>query len=232
MPFILLAILAGLLLPSYAHAAGGHHAVDDAAILDPGQCNVELWAERSTLDRRRLQHLGTACHLAGVELGLNLDRDRSTAPASDGTTSAAPALHARGLQAKWATALRPDLSIGLVGALSWQDQAPRVQQSLLVPLSWTPREDLALHLNLGRSFRAGAADRAARGIAVEWQPVPAWQGLAEWFDDGLRPLARLGLRRYVGEQVSLDLSYAKTTSARRAPAEGWWTLGLTWEFGR
>ena len=28
---------------SPVRAAGGHHAVDDAAMLDPGQCQIETW---------------------------------------------------------------------------------------------------------------------------------------------------------------------------------------------
>ena len=30
-----------------ARAAGGHHSVDDATILDPGQCQLETWFEHA-----------------------------------------------------------------------------------------------------------------------------------------------------------------------------------------
>ncbi|WP_431050098.1 hypothetical protein [Roseateles sp. L2-2] len=224
-PFLpaLLALLAGPLLPVPCLAAGGHHAVDDASIDDPGQCNVELWAERSNLDRRQLRHAGIGCNILGVEAGLNADQE---------TSRGAPSLHLRGVQLKWATALRPQLAIGLVAALGWQDQTPRSQQSLLVPLTWTPREDLAFHLNLGRSRLKGADDRTQRGVAVEWQITPAWQALAEHFHDGERPLSRLGLRRTLSEQLTLDLSYARTAATARTPKEGWWTIGANWTFGQ
>ena len=29
-----------------ARAAGGHHAVDDAVMIEPGLCEFETWAER------------------------------------------------------------------------------------------------------------------------------------------------------------------------------------------
>lgn len=50
-----------------ARAAGGHHAVDDAAILEPGQCYIETWLGRETRGARRLLHAGPACRVAGVD---------------------------------------------------------------------------------------------------------------------------------------------------------------------
>ncbi len=222
MPFFLLALLAGLLLPFHCLAAGGHHAVDDAAIDDPGQCNLELWAERSDLDRRQLQHAGVGCNLLGVELGVNADRE---------TAHGASTRHLHGVQLKWATPLRPQLAIGVVGALGWQGEAPRSQRTLLVPLTWTPRDDLAIHLNVGRTFQAGEADRTARGIAMEWQPTAKWQAMAEYFHDGERPLARLGVRHFLTPQVSLDLSFARSIPPSSVPREGWWSVGFNWAFG-
>lgn len=226
MRFLPLVLLTGLLLPATGFAAGGHHAVDDASILEPGRCGLELWAERSNLDRRQLQHAGLACHLLGLEAEINADRE---------TARAAPSLHLHGAQLKWATALQPHLAIGLVGAVGWQDQAPRSQQSLLVPLSWTPREDLAFHLNVGRTLLKGSPGRTSRGAAVEWQAAPSWQWLAEVFHDGQRPLTRLGLRRSLDERLTLDLSFARATAGgtatARLPKEDWWTVGANWSFG-
>ena len=222
-PTVLVALLAGLLLSSHCHAAGGHHAVDDAAILDPDQCNLEVWAEHAHQQRRRLQHAGGACRVAAVELGLSLDR---------GTATDSPTLHPHALQVKWASALSRHWSIGAAAAIGWQNLAPKRQTVLLVPVSWTPREDLAVHLNAGRALRAGSPDRWQRGVAAEWQPVPEWQGLAEVFHDGQRPLARVGLRRFLGEKLSLDLSRARARATGATPREDWWSLGVNWDFGR
>lgn len=206
-------------LQGTAQAAGGHHAVDDAAMLEPGQCQAELWLEQA--DGRRLAHLGPACRLAGVELGFNLD---------DGRLGGAPGLRSGGPQLKWATELLPTLSLGAVWSATWQNAAPhRAGQALLVPLTWAPRADVAIHVNLGRDLRHQAADLTRRGVALEWSPQPQWQGLAEWFDDGLRAHRRLGLRHLVSQQLSLDLSRAAPVG--RA-GDAWWTFGLNWTFDR
>ncbi|MFX1682252.1 hypothetical protein PV762_23800 [Mitsuaria sp. CC2] len=222
MRFFLLVLLTGPLLSAACLAAGGHHAVDDAATVDPGQCNLELWAEHSNLDRRQRQHAGLGCNLLGAEAGINADRE---------TSRSASSLHLHGVQLKWATALQPQLAIGVVAGLGWQDQTPRSQQSLLVPVTWTPREDLAFHLNLGRSRLKGGDARTQRGIAAEWQMSPGWQTLAEYFHDGERPLSRLGLRRTLSDQLTVDVSYARA-GAVRTPKEGWWTIGANWTFGQ
>lgn len=207
-----LASLAGLLmLPLGAGAAGGHHAVDDAAIVEPGQCHLEAWAEQSRA--HRLQHLGPACHVLGVEAGLNLDRDAAGA-------------HGAGLQLKWARALQPGLDASLVWATGWQAGETRFAgQMLLLPLSWAPRDDLALHLNLGREFRPHGTDAGRYGAALEWRVAARWQALAEWWRDALGPQRRLGLRYAAGERVSIDLSHARAPDASRS---AWWTLGLNW----
>lgn len=214
---ILAAVWLGL--QGTAQAAGGHHAVDDAAILEPGQCQAEFWFERA--DGRRLAHVGPACRLGDVELGLNLD---------DGRLSGAPGLRSGGPQLKWATELLPTLSVGAVWDATWQNTQPhRMGQSLLIPLTWAPREDVAIHLNLGRDLRHQAADLTRRGVALEWLPHPQWQGLAEWFDDGLRTHRRLGLRHLVSERLSLDLSRAAPVGQA---GDAWWTVGLNWTFAR
>jgi hypothetical protein len=215
-----MAVGASLLLACAAgRAAGGHHAVDDAAIADPGQCQVELWAEHSP--QHHLQHLGPACNIAGAEVGINLDRN---------ALSPSPTLRLRGVQSKWAWELRPGLSAGLAVGATWQSGGPPDRTySLLLPMTWQPRDDLWLHLNLGRDFRHAATDLTRRGIAMEWQPHPQWQGLVEWFDDGLRLQRRAGLRYIPTSQLSIDLSRAQATTGQR---EAWWTLGLTWTWNR
>ena len=213
-----LVICWGLWSGTAALAAGGHHAVDDAAMLEPGQCQLELWLEEGD-DRRRLQHAGPACRLGAVELGLNLDRSR---------TRGEPRLSSWGPQLKWVTALRPGLAVGAVWAATWQDRGPRLAgQSLLLPLSWQAGESLALHLNIGRDFRRGAADVTRRGLALEWTPLPQWQGLGEYFHDGQRGHARLGLRYLASDTLSWDLSRARP---RGAAGGAWWSLGISWTF--
>jgi hypothetical protein len=202
-----------------AQAAGGHHGVDDASILGPGECQIEVWAERSP--SHRLAHAGPGCRLGPVEAGIGIDRRTDTGSVTQ--TLCSP-------QLKWATPLTAELAVGAVWTLSWQQPAPRqTARSLLLPVTWQPKPSLALHLNLGRDFPSDANRVTRRGAAVEWQAHPRWQGLAEWFEDGQRGNRRLGLRHSWSEQVSLDLSRADAVSR---PRNLWWTLGVSWTFGR
>jgi hypothetical protein len=205
--------------PDAARAAGGHHGVDDASILDPGECQVEVWAEHSRT--HRLTHFGPGCRLGPVEADLGIDRRSDPGTATQTLWSP---------QIKWATPLTAELAVGAVVTLSWQEPAPRqTARSLLVPVTWQPWPSLALHLNLGRDFPKDTHRITRRGAAVEWQAHPQWQGLAEWFDDGQRGNRRLGLRHALTGQVSLDISRADATSR---PRNAWWTLGVNVTFGR
>ncbi|MCH7341786.1 hypothetical protein LZ017_00090 [Pelomonas sp. CA6] len=215
----LAALALGALPALPCQATGGHHAVDDAAILEPGQCQLELWNEQAR--DRQLHYLGPGCHLFGVELGLNLTRNSPRGEAVQ---------RSGGLQLKWAREWLPGLGAGLVWSATWQNQAPRYAgQTLLIPLSWQPRQDLTLHLNLGRDFRRREPDQTRRGVALEWQPHERWQGLVEWFDDGQHAQRRVGLRHFFNENFSLDVSRAQ---ALPRPGESWWTLGLNWVSSR
>lgn len=214
-----LATVAGVCWPVSSRAAGGHHAVDDASILDAGQCQVEVWAEQAS--RHALQHVGPACGLAGVELGLNLERS------AVGTGSAAGSA---GAQVKWAADVQPGLAVGVVWAAGWQGANARFTgQTLLLPVSWSPREDLDLHVNVGRDLRPHAADVECLGVALEWKPTANGQALVEWWRDSSGSQARLGWRYVIRDGLSVDLSRAESL---RHSGAGWWTAGLNRVFGR
>ena len=216
-----LACLAGLAGP--ALAAGGHHTVDDAALAAPDTCDIESWAERAPGGVRRLLHAGTACRVGAVELGLNLDRSRDRSAGTGHTTGA-------GLQLKWATPLTDEWSVGAVVSAGWQRPGPAwAGSALLLPLTWQPTAQWALHANLGRDFRARAPDATRHGLAVEWTPLPGWQLLAERFHDGEAAQRRFALRWLAGTSWSVDLGHARRLGA--APA-GAWTLGVNWTLER
>ena len=215
------AALLGLALHE-AHAAGGHHAVDDAALMEPGQCQVETWADRERGGARTLVHVGPACRVGPVELGLNLDRVRQ---AGEGTLSVA------GPQLKWATPITESLSAGVALAAAWQDgSGPRFAGSTVVlPLTWQATETLAVHVNLGRDFRRNGPDMNRSGAALEWAATPQWSLVAERFRESAANFRRLGARYAVNDALSVDLGHARGLSGS-APA--WWTLGLNWTFER
>ncbi len=213
----LLAALAGL---GPANAAGGHHGVDDAAILEPGRCELESWATRSQ-GGEQLLHAGAGCRVGPVELGLAAEHARA---GGAGQSS-------YGLQAKWAQEWRPGLSAGWSLSSGWQAHARPRNQGVTVAglVSWAPRDDLALHLNIGRDFVRRGADQGRSGIALEWAARPGWSLLGERYYEDRTHFARAGLRWAASETWTVDLSRALRL---RGPGESAWTLGASWQFGR
>jgi len=107
---------------------------------------------------------------------------------------------------------------------------PRYQGSTLSGLvSWFPRDDLALHLNLGRDFVRGDADQDRSGVSVEWTARPGWSITGERYLEVQTHFVRAGLRWAISEAWSVDLSRAHRL---RGPGESTWTLGATWQFAR
>lgn len=219
------AYLCGLAV-TQTHAAGGHHAVDDAAIVDPGQCQIETWADRRDGERSGYApvHLGPACRVGPVELGLNLERERG----SEGrTVRAAP-------QLKWAHALSDDLGVGLLVAAAWERSPERgalryTGASVVVPLTWQIAEDWRAHFNLGRDLHRAQPSRSHSGLALEWTASQQLGFVAERFREGGASAWRAGLRWTPTDTLSIDLSRAH---GLRADRPGWWTLGMTWAFRR
>lgn len=204
-----------------AMAAGGHYAVDDAAILESGQCQLEVWFEAEVESARRLLHVGPACRVGPVELGLNVDRARA------GDASKNSVL---GPQVKWASALNEQLSIGLAAAANWQNHTPRyLGSSLIVPISYQVSQAWLAHVNIGRDFLSGAANSSRAGMALEWAPNSTWTFIGERFRDSGTDHWRLGGRWTLNEALSLDLSRAQGMGNT---SSFWWTLGLNLAFNR
>jgi hypothetical protein len=207
------------LLAANAWAAGGHHAVDDAALLPPGACEQESWFTR-VQGGGQLLHAGAGCRVGPVEL----------AAAAEHARGAGPGETAWNLEAKWAHELVEGFSVGLDLQPVWQaHQRPRRAATQFAALaSWTPRPDLALHLNLGREFVRRGADLPRHGIAAEWSPRPRWSLVGERYLEQRTQFARAGLRWAAGPSWSVDLSHAVRLSG---PAPSTWTVGLSFSLG-
>lgn len=216
------AIAASLLLASgLAQAAGGHHAVDDAELLDEGRCKLESWYERSS-SSGRLLHLGAGCRVGALELGAATEPQRQ-----DGSSTSD-----HSLAIKWATEVAPGLSAGLSASPSWQAHArPRFQGTTAAALlTWEAVENVRLHGNLGRDFVHRGGDESRGGVAIDWTPGGgAWQLAAERYRQEGGHFARAGLRWAPSKDWIVDLSRAVRI---RGAGESSWTIGLTREFDR
>ena len=217
-----LGFLAGFCLVSLsAQAAGGHHAVDDAAMLDVGKCKLEGWAERETGGARTLHHLGTGCRVGPVELSLNLDKEKQTL--SDAATSFGP-------QIKWAFPLNDVLSVGVAASAKFSSQSPHYASSTVVlPLSWRATDTLSAHVNWGRNFLRGGAGQPRGGVSLEWAPTSDVSLVAERFREAANNSTRLGARYALTPDVKVDISRARSL---HAGGLSWWTAGVIWEFDR
>jgi hypothetical protein len=216
------ALLAGLLSGGCVMAAGGHHAVDDAAIADAGACKLESWWSAAQ-GGDRLLHAGGGCRVGPVELNPAMEYSRPANGGGSETTTS--------VQVKWASELSPGFSAGLELQGNWQAHVrPRHQGNTLVSLfTWAVRDDLALHLNLGRDFVRGEADQNRGGVSAEWKAHPDWSLVAERYLDAGTHFLRAGARWAVTEGWSVDLSRAQRL---HGPAGSNWTLGTTWQFAR
>lgn len=208
------------LLSGAAWSAGGHHALDDAAILEPDTCEAEGWLTRANAGPRLL-HAGGACRVGPVELGAAAEYARESGASETGWA----------LQAKWATELAPGFSAGFSLTPLWQARAqPRYQATSLVALAtWAPREDLAFHLNLGRDFVHAAGDEKRGGVSVEWTPREQWSLTAERYVEQQAHFVRAGLRWAASEDWTFDISRAHLL---HGPGASNWTVGLRRQIGK
>jgi hypothetical protein len=208
------------LLSGAAWAAGGHHSLDDAAILEPDTCEAESWLTHLR-GGQRLLHAGGACRVGSVEVGASSEYAREAGASETGW----------GLQVKWATEVAPGFSAGLSLSPAWQARArPRYQATTLVALAtWAPREDVALHLNLGRDFVHDSSDEKRAGVSVEWTPRENWSLMAERYVEQLSHFVRGGLRWAATDDWTFDVSRAHRL---HGPGASTWTVGLTRRIGR
>lgn len=214
-----LALLAALAIGGSALAAGGHHALDDANMVDPGACEVEGWLTGARAGDRLL-HAGAACRVGPVEIGVAAERVRQ-----DGARDTAWQA-----QLKWATEVAPRLNAGISIGPAWQaQQRPRYQGVTVLGLAtWTPRADWAFHMNLGRDIARSGPGENRGGLSAEWLPGGGWSFTAERYREQGTHFARAGARWSINDEWTVDLSRAQRL---QGPAPSTWTLGMLRRFG-
>lgn len=157
-------LLAGACLAAGAQA-GGHFDVDDAGMLDPGQCQYEAWGSRTGKDpATHGLHVGPACRVGPIEIGLGVDRFATRGERA--ATYVGPQLkwtfYGQGADARLVAALS-------AGATFDTARGGRAGGQLLVPVTWRALDSLQLHANLGADWSTGTGARTLRGgMQAEW----------------------------------------------------------------
>ncbi|MGJ7508374.1 hypothetical protein [Variovorax sp. GT1P44] len=204
--------------------AGGHFDVDDAFTLDPGQCQYEAWYGRFGTEPLTDFHLGPACRVGPVELGLNIDR------------YAIPDLYGWvvGPQVKW-TYFGQGADSKLVAAVSAGvgfdvTHGGYTGRQFVLPVSWRALDSLWIHANLGYDWSTVTGDRTGRGgLQGEWALNDKVSLMFERFRAFDLWTSRVGARYSLTPLISIDVSAARTT----APGSPWvYVIGLNHEFKR
>jgi len=200
-------LAAGALLAAPAWA-GRPLATDDAAILEPSDCQVEAWH----------QHTGSlrewwampACRVGDWELAAGKGQGRAS------IVQAKTILHRSGNATDgWA--------LGLAVA---SQQGPIRQQTVNLPLTMSfAQQAFLLHLNAGWMRPHGAATRGTWSIGGEYAFARRWGlSLESYGSRHLHPTRQLGLRYTLLEnRLDLDTSVAETAGSRPQLA-----FGMTW----
>lgn len=191
--------LAGAVASS-AWAAGGAHAVDDAAVEPPGVCHLEAWTTGYGAGRG-LATASPGCTLRAsprLELGAGIQHLRD----HPDDTLAGPSMK---------LSLRPvetGLGVGLAGTGAWSFRRDRVESaSLIVPLTVPLGRRLRFNLNGGWVYARAARHRheAFVGAQAEAQLAPDVGLMVEAFGRNHgRPGVQAGLR-WTPRQGPLDL---------------------------
>ncbi|VTU35893.1 hypothetical protein [Variovorax sp. PBL-E5] len=194
-----------LALTAATARAGGHFDVDDAGTLDPGQCQYEVWAGRTGIEPLRVFHLGPACRVGPVELGLNVDRYSGP----DGRIATF------GPQLKWTflgVGADDRLSAAVSASTTWDlTRGGRAGGQFVVPVSWRALDSLWVHVNLGADWATGTGARTGRGgLAGEWAMNDRVSLIVERSRAFEIWTTRAGLRFSLTPLISIDVSASRT----------------------
>lgn len=185
--------------------AAGHFDVDDASTLDPGQCQYETWWSRTGTEPVTGFHLGPACRVGPVELGLNFDR------------TSVQGVHSvtGGPQVKWnfygQAADAPFSAAVSASIVSDLRRGGRMGGQFVVPMTWRPASSLQVHVNLGADWALGTGLRTPRGGAgVEWALNDTVSLIAERNRAAGVWTSRIGGRFSLTPLISVDVSASRT----------------------
>lgn len=209
--------------------AGRPLATDDAAVADPGSCQVEGWVEHSKESRSVV--VSPACGvIAGVEIGGEYVK----------LHPADPVRAEAGLAVKWVPdGWRMSTSLGDVqwgaklssGHVRPSDGGWQVTETAAAVLATLEAsEQWSFHGNLGMARdRDAEASIGFVNVAAQWTPSSKWLLFAESsFNDQSdlwgKPTHTVGARYWVLEdKLGMDL-----TSSHQSGSSTVWSLGVGW----
>lgn len=213
-----------LALASIPAHAGRPLTTEDAATLEDKACQVEAWIDRSKVDTRAWAV--PACNFGwGLEWQAGFARvheDNASAFSESYVQAKKVLVHpveggaGFGIVAGFARIVRRDTHRG------WEDPYA------IVPVTWTPNQSTAIHLNVGWTRdRDRASDSTLWGIAGEHAITPRWTLVAEAFGtDRDRPSGRIGARVNAAKGLDFDLTVVARSGG--SSADRYISLGLTW----
>lgn len=203
-----------MLLPSGSASAGGHFDVDDARMLDAGECQYEVWASRfrgAPSQSVTGQHVGPACRVGPVELGFNIDRY---------TTRGEPTAVWAGPQLKWTFYGRQDdapLAVAVAANATIDTrQGGRLGGQFVIPVTWRASDRLQFHVNMGSDWLPVTGDRTRRvGMTGEWALGNRVSLIAERIRAFDVWTSRVGTRFALTGSTSVDLSASRDSDKVR-----------------
>jgi len=218
---ISVALFSAVLSPlcAFQARAGASLFVDDAAVTAPGHCQVEAWV--------RGVHHGQeytavpACTIADTELslGYSVNADAETTQ-----------LWAPGVKKVLRDLETHPWGLAVSAGATWSGATNRwTDWSINVPVSvaLSTHRSVLLHVNVGWAEQAGQSGGLTAGTGLEVALQPAWDLLAEIYEDQRGPTTiQLGLRRSVGQAASVDV----LVGADRGQNNHWLTVGFNVPF--
>lgn len=197
------------------HAAGGHFAVDDATLLDPGEWEQETWFGRGA-SGASIAHAGLNFRVGPVEFDGAVEHARSGEPSA----------RTWNLELKWARALGERLSVGLDLQPAWTTLPSSLYAvtRFNAIATWKLQDTLFVNVNAGHDWVRGAADLPRGGASLEWTPLAPLTLVAERYLETGTHFFRAGARWSPSPRWTWDFSGAHRLAG---PAPSTWTLGLT-----
>jgi hypothetical protein len=203
--------------------ATGPYAVDDAAVGDPGHCQVETWASAAG-NGDLIAVVQPACV---VNLGVPVELTGTLQPVrADGEW-----IDLKGWQIKFIVLRIGDLLVATsVGTLVDAGSGDSLTLANL-PMTIKLNDNLRFNINAGWLFDSAAdSNHLFTGVAAEWDFRTSWTLIAEVFGlTGIEEAPRMqaGLRYAPMKDVDLDVIYGHNIAGERA---SWITLGVAVRF--